>query len=911
MKGETVTKARCQAQKAMSPSAARGLACRSQSRWVMGALFRSRRKCSRAAYAGILTRRLLSAKWTICLVLLGLITVSAHPSGSAPLADAILVRLHPSRGPKEGVEPWAAKRGLSVERRLRIPGTFVMKPRSPVQAVLAELGKDPNVLYAQRMRLLEPCATIPNDPLFGLQWQLRNTGQSGGTPGADIRATEAWDVTTGSLHAVIAIVDSGLELGHPDLAARVWTNPGEIAGNGNDDDGNGYVDDVHGWNFYGGNNDVSPTLSHGTNVAGLAGPATDNGIGVAGVDWNARLMIVNIFSPQGYATEADAADALVYAADNGAQVINASWGSPGYSPVLHDAIQYVRNKGAFICVAAGNYNFDSDAHPFYPACVGSDAVLAIGGSTNRDAWVFNYGGRKVHLSAPASLVYQARYPSTYGYGSGTSYAAPLVSGVAALLWGLNPDVDPVSLKFRLMATAAPRPGLSGRSVTEGRLDAAAAVTAYPDPSATTGQVDIDWLKVGCHGVIVRLRATGLREDEKPSFYQVKWSTDSVTTASFLSLDEQWCGRVPPSGEAIVVLQGMEPGTTYELAARLYNKAGIGGPLTVVPVATLQPERTFFDACDTTSPVWEASGFVLAGGGSHTGALSWQDSPDGEYTSGTLATLMGGPFDVSSLLRPRLSFYLEYFFPSRLGEGDRLEVLASPDGGATWKQLQRFRATRSPSTRFSLPLDELGPTSNLKVQFRFVSDGNQFVEDGVYLDDIAIEEGARDVPFSDDVIVESIDFLGDETASPAFTRTAAWSVDASKSSAPRLAGSAAFSASAGGADAIATFVPFLPMGGSYDVLITHGGNANANGVTVTVRHAEGESAFSLNQTAANAHEWIALGSFSFDYGRNPERGSVTIDARAATGTRAFADAVRFVLREPQQESSSVDEWWFFE
>lgn len=847
-------------------------------------------------------------KACICRLLL-LSGMAIFVAYSEARASEVLVRFHPAKGKMRDVRTWAQRYGVEVKRRLLLPGGYIISSVAPASRILSEIKTDPALLYASVPRVLEPCATLPNDPLFANQWQLRNTGQSGGVVGADIGAPLAWDVTTGSAHTVLAIVDSGIELSHPDLVGRLWVNPGEIPGNGLDDDNNGFTDDVHGWNFYSGSPDVSPTLGHGTNVAGLAGAASNNGIGVAGVNWQAPLMIANIFSPEGYATEADAVDALVYACDNGARVINASWGSPGYSPLLEDAVAYAREKNVLICAAAGNYNFDADEHPFYPAALGSDALIAVGGTTNRDDWVFNYGAARVHVSAPANLVYMARYPSTYGYGSGTSYAAPLVAGTAGLLLAQAPNTDVVSLKSRLVANATRLDLLSGRNVVGGRLNAAAALTS--PGSETPPPLSFVLHRIGPHGALFEIRPPNETTLSTGILCQIKVASESITTDNFAEFPEWRMAQLGPQEHRLFLLDGLEQNTTYWIGARGYNARGIVGELTTTSFTTGLAKTVFYDSCDTTAPVWQAAGFTLAGGSTHTGTMAWQDSPDSNYTSNTVATLTGGPFDISSLVRPRLSFYLEYFFPSRLAEGDRLEVRVSSDGGATWSVLKRFHATHSPPRRFSFPLDEFRSTQALLVQFRLLADENSYVDDGVYIDDIALEEGLGDVPFADDVIIESVDFFGQVNTAPEFEVMGAWSADSGKSSAPKLVGAGVLAAPAGSAGTRATFIPFVPISGKYEIFLSYGALASATNVQIQICHAEGSTQELLNQMAASGNRWVSLGIFNLRYGRDRFHGSVSLDASTATGAKVFADAVRFVLVEPAAESLSAKDWLCFE
>ncbi|MCX7963258.1 MAG: S8 family serine peptidase [Candidatus Sumerlaea chitinivorans] len=851
--------------------------------------------------------------WGVCITLLMLALGCGMSPNAARAASTgeVIFRVAGSKVTKLDLDHFQRTHRLGSVRRLRVPGAVIVAHTSDISATLASLKADSDVEWATIHRRVELAETLPNDPLFANQWHLRNTGQSGGTPGADIRATAAWDVTTGSASIILAIIDTGTELTHPDLAGRIWVNAGEIPANGLDDDGNGFVDDVNGWNFYAENNNVGPVLGHGTNVAGLAGAASNNGIGVASPNWNSPLMILSCFAPEGFATEADLAEAIVYACNNGARIINGSWGTPGYSPVLRDAIAYAREHGVFLSIAAGNFHFDTDAHPYYPACFGFDNLLGVSGSTNRDEWIFNYGRATLGLSAPASGVYFARYPSTYGTGSGTSYAAPLVAGVAGLVLAREPLLDPLQLKYRLMGTADLVPGLSERSVSGGRLNAHAALS-ISDLGPPEPVQDLSADSIGPSGTILRWSAPADSGGGPAAFYQLKIvpATDA-TTEALQQAYPVWKRPSEPGAPEWLLIPTLEPGTTYRVALRALDSAGNAAPFTYATVTTPAVTTVFDDPCDTTASAWIADRFELAGGDAHSGALSWQDSPGTQYTSGTVAMLTGGPFDVRPLVRPRLSFYVQHFFPNRFGEGDRLEVEASPDGGATWQRLRRFRASLSPLSRITLPLDEIAASTNLFIRFRVIADANQFVDDGVYLDDIRISEGANDVPYTEEVIVETVDFFGELTTAPECLFTGNWAQDLGKSSAPRLEGAAALVVAAGTSGATARFTPFLPTDGIYRVYVTHGYAANATNVTWTVSHDGGSSTFLRNQQSGDAHRWHLLGEFVMRYGRDPARGSVELNAGTASGVQVTADAVRFELVQPFLGPSSVSHWEGYE
>ena len=228
-----------------------------------------------------------------------------------------------------------------------------------------------------RMKALD---VAPNDPLFPSQWALDNTGQDGGTPGADISAAEAWSETTGSRDVIVAIVDEGVNWAHPDLKNNMWLNTGEIPNNHKDDDGNGYVDDVRGWDFYNGDStvyDLADGDRHGTHVAGIIGAESDNGVGIAGVNKRVRLMPLKFIGGDGYGEDYDAADAIVYAVDQGATVINCSWGG-GDSELIKDAVDYAASKGVILSVSAGNeYSSNDDPEwASYPASYDTTNIIS-------------------------------------------------------------------------------------------------------------------------------------------------------------------------------------------------------------------------------------------------------------------------------------------------------------------------------------------------------------------------------------------------------------------------------------------------------------------------------------------------------------------------------------------------------
>jgi len=360
-------------------------------------------------------------------------------------------------------------------------------------ALMGDLEIDARVKRVELDHLLYP-NLVPNDPSLINQWGLNNTGQTGGTIDADIDAVEAWDIETGSSSMLIAVVDTGAQVEpgnsgtvttHPDLAANIWTNPDEIPGDGIDNDANGFVDDIHGWNFF----DNAPWVffsaaedAHGTHVSGIIGAAGDNGLGVSGVNLQVQMMILKFIGPFSGATS-DAIAAIQYASDKNVRVINASWGGEGFNQSLKDAIEAC---GCVFVAAAGNGGLDqigddTDITPHYPSAYNSTNIIAVAATDDDDALTSfsNFGATSVDLSAPGASILSTIPINSYDFFDGTSMATPHVSGVAGLLLSQMPSLTPGEVKDRILNNVDPIPGLSGITVTGGRLNAANALS--PDP----------------------------------------------------------------------------------------------------------------------------------------------------------------------------------------------------------------------------------------------------------------------------------------------------------------------------------------------------------------------------------------------------------------------------------------------
>jgi autotransporter-associated beta strand protein len=419
--------------------------------------------------------------------------------GSAP--QEWLVQLTPAAAQAFG-DPAAADRALSaavpgvrVIRGLGAAGQLLVTADAEVAAV-NRLRELPEVAFLESNGLATSAAREPDDPRYqdGSQWGLSNRGLLGGLIGADIDASTAWELTPGSPDVVIAVIDGGVDISHPDLVANVWRNSNEVPGNGIDDDGNGFVDDVYGWDFQNRNGSVFDVgdNDHGTQVAGIIAARGDNGLGVVGVSWNSKIMPLKFIGSGGGST-ADAIAALNYTTmmrqrGENIRVVNLSWGSSDSSWLLERAIEDAGRAGILVVASAGNSGLNQDTawSPNYPSSFGSTNILAVAATDNRDrlAYDSNYGLARVDLAAPGVGILSTTPGRRYSSNSGTSFAAPFVSGVAALAAAINPSLSAVELRNVILAGVEPVPSLAGKVATGGRLNAAHTLAAVIETDPT-------------------------------------------------------------------------------------------------------------------------------------------------------------------------------------------------------------------------------------------------------------------------------------------------------------------------------------------------------------------------------------------------------------------------------------------
>lgn len=376
--------------------------------------------------------------------------------------------------------------GVKIVSRIR-DNMFLVQSVGEDQKAFQDLKQNPLVQIVEPNYIYR-ASKLPNDPGLEKLWGLRNVGLKDskgtkGVTGVDIGVEKAWDIATGSKKIVVAVIDTGVDFKIPDLKNNAWTNEAEANGQpGVDDDGNGFVDDIHGYDFA--NNDADPTddHGHGSHCSGTIGAEGNDGKGLVGVNWNVSIMAVKFLSSGGSGSLADAVKSIDYARKMGANVLSNSWGGGGPSEILRKAIEDTRDAGELFVAAAGNDSSDNDRRAAYPASYDIENIISVAAVDNRGelAYFSNWGLKSVHVAAPGVNILST-VPKGTDYYSGTSMATPHVSGVAALVWSAFPEMSNTELKTRLLSTARPLVTLEGKIITGGMIDAYYALTGSTPP----------------------------------------------------------------------------------------------------------------------------------------------------------------------------------------------------------------------------------------------------------------------------------------------------------------------------------------------------------------------------------------------------------------------------------------------
>lgn len=402
------------------------------------------------------------------------------------LADQLIVNLTPSSRDADAAELLGSL-GAQLVGRIG-PGSLVVRlPAATLDATndgLAALARRTDLVRSAEADGVGFGGGVPNDPLFSSQWGWHNTGQTSGTVtgtvDADVDAPEFWDLAGDATGVVIAVLDSGLNFTHADLNGVAWSNPGEIAGDGVDNDGSGKVDDVLGWDFVNNDNNPADDHGHGTNVTGIMVALRNNGVGTAGLISGAKILTCKILNASNSGLTSNLIAATTYARLRGARIMNLSLQNYPLSTTLDTEFTACQNAGILLSICAGNQGVNNDTTPNYPSSYPHACIIAVGNHDRTDQrWSgtsgpSNYGATSVDLFAPGREIVSTGLGTGYSTFTGTSQATPAVTAVCAALLALNPQWSAPDLKSAIFGSIYARPAYSGLCVTGGRLNAVSA-----------------------------------------------------------------------------------------------------------------------------------------------------------------------------------------------------------------------------------------------------------------------------------------------------------------------------------------------------------------------------------------------------------------------------------------------------
>jgi thermitase len=421
----------------------------------------------------IRNRSIAAALAAVCTT--GLLAVSS--ASAAPAVSGRLLVGFEKDVTEERQERVLSETGGRVSQRfgaIRGGRLALVRPRSgtATDALRKRLTRHPDVAYAEPDWFQFASATkTPNDPYYSFDYALVDSPDD-----HDLDAPTAWGTRTGC--AKVAVLDSGIDTDHPDLAANVYKSE-DKPGNGKDDDKNGYVDDAYGYNAIAGKGSGQDDNGHGTHVAGIVASRGNNGNGNAGICWSAKLVPVKFMNSRGKGTTSDAIEGIEYAVKKGLKIINCSFGSSSKSSALHDAVDYAQSHDALLVVAAGNDGKNIDKSPVYPASYTDSNILAVAASTSGDklASFSNFGAESVDVAAPGDDVFSTYLGGGYKTMSGTSMAAPYAAGLAAMLRKQESDASYGDLRYAIRHKVDKPSALNDKVAYDGRLNARKALGA--------------------------------------------------------------------------------------------------------------------------------------------------------------------------------------------------------------------------------------------------------------------------------------------------------------------------------------------------------------------------------------------------------------------------------------------------
>lgn len=584
----------------------------------------------------------------------------------------------------------------------------------------------------------------PND-LDESLWGLNNTGQNGGVAGVDIGAKQAWETSVGSRTGpIVAVIDSGVDTKHPDLKDNIFVNKGEIPNDGIDNDGNGVIDDVSGYNAAADSNDPKDENGHGTHVAGTIGAVGNNGKGITGVNQQAQILPIRFLDKEGNGNTADSIKSILYASKMGARVVNNSWGGNKYNQLVFDVM--ADSKSLFVC-AAGNEAFDNDLRPVYPANYDLENIISVTAHDRKAEFpkFANRGEKSVDLAAPGVDINSTRPNNMFGLLSGTSMATPHVAGALTLIATAAPESTNEDLRFRLLNNLDQLPKEFGsRIISGGRLNVGKALekdTTAPAPvgelkleSATSQHLQVSWKAPGDDG-----------SEGKASGYDVRYTLGHFAKdpeAGGIPFEE--AKRLPAptpkeSGKKETINFSVPPsGRPRELTLGVVGVDNVlnKGPLETLTISVPVAKVALEDWADTP----EESAFLPSEHWTRVAepgrGMVYTESPEGDYPSDRDAVLQAKTVSLKGFKKPVLHFDVKWDVELK---HDRFTVEYEKDGffGKSWKELKSFDGLSDWQSQ-AIDLQDYTGYEEFKLRFRLKSDRDRN-RDGVYLDNIVVAE----------------------------------------------------------------------------------------------------------------------------------------------------------------------------
>jgi subtilisin family serine protease len=626
-------------------------------------------------------------------------------------------------------------------RRLKAKSAVEYVEANTVISLGDEVPSQPQLSKARRANPLSE-QNIPNDERFEELYGLHNTGQTGGTADADIDAPEAWAVVTGSRDVLVAVIDTGVDYTHPDIADNYWNNPGETGldadgndktTNGIDDDGNGYIDDFRGWDFVNSDNDPIDDNDHGTHCAGTIGGHGNEGTGVAGVNWEVSIVGVKFLSAGGSGSLADAVSAIEYSTTLGVFLSSNSWGGGGFSETMNAAIEEAEAQGILFIAAAGNLTSDNDVSPHFPSSYEGSNVIAVAATDHDDgmASFSSYGLLSVDVGAPGVDILSSVPGNEYNKFSGTSMATPHVAGLAALIKSAYPDAESAMIKSRILNTVDPVTALDGKVATGGRINAfnsleddsipPNAATNLVVEGATATSVTISFDAAGDDGDQGSARRYDLRYSEFPIVSDDQWNSAQRGSVTFI---------ISPAGTVQATLGGLAFNTEGFVAVKAIDNVGnIGTLSTTIPFSVLSVHKILENLAESMDGVTEDAPWNLEE--VDVGNQAFSDSPGENYQNDINIALT---LDSISTFTDQLTLVFDSDIDLESGY-DFAHVEISTDG-QTWNPLATYTG-RTAWARHIIELNgALGGATDFQLRFRLQTDYS-IAKDGWKIDNIGI------------------------------------------------------------------------------------------------------------------------------------------------------------------------------